>query len=158
MWIKLSKIGLNPNIPMKFGLGIMQLGFGYLVVLLGSMFATDFLVPLWTVALLYLLHTTGELFLSPIGLSMVTKLAPKHMTGTVMGAWFLSFAASNYVAAILATATGSLGEEGAAVISASESLILYTDVYTSMGLITIGIGLFLVLISKPLNKMMHGIT
>jgi POT family proton-dependent oligopeptide transporter len=158
MWIKLSKVGMNPNIPMKFGLGIMQLGLGYLVVLLGSMFATDFLVPLWTVALLYLLHTTGELFLSPIGLSMVTKLAPKHMTGTVMGAWFLSFAASNYVAAILATATGSLGEEGAAVISASESLILYTDVYTSMGLITIGIGLFLVLISKPLNKMMHGVT
>jgi POT family proton-dependent oligopeptide transporter len=160
MWIKLSKIGLNPNIPMKFGLGIMQLGFGYLIVLLGSMFATDFLVPLWTIAFLYLLHTTGELFLSPIGLSMVTKLAPKHMTGTVMGAWFLSFAGSNYVAAILATATGALGEggEGGAVVSASESLILYTDVYTSMGLITIGIGLFLVLISKPLNKMMHGVT
>ena len=160
MWIKLSKIGLNPNIPMKFGLGIMQLGFGYLIVLLGSMFATDYLVPLWTIAFLYLLHTTGELFLSPIGLSMVTKLAPKHMTGTVMGAWFLSFAGSNYVAAILATATGALGEggEGAAVVSASESLILYTDVYTSMGLITIGIGLFLVLISKPLNKMMHGVT
>ncbi len=158
MWIKLSKIGLNPNIPMKFGLGIMQLGLGYLVVLLGSMFAADYLVPLWTIAFLYLLHTTGELFLSPIGLSMVTKLAPKHMTGTVMGAWFLSFAGSNYVAAILAGATGSLGEEGAAVIPASESLILYTDVYTSMGLITIGIGLFLVLISKPLNKMMHGVT
>jgi POT family proton-dependent oligopeptide transporter len=158
MWIKLSKIGKNPSIPMKFGLGIMQLGLGYLVVNLGVMFSTDYLVPLWTLVLLYLLHTTGELFLSPIGLSMITKLAPKDMTGTMMGAWFLSFAYANWFASILAKATGFVegGEE--AVVSTSESLILYTDVYTSMGLITVGIGLFLVLISRPLNKLMHGVT
>src|SRR5690606_13551028 len=65
-----------------------------------------YLVPLWTIALLYFLHTTGELFISPIGLSMVTKLVPKDMTGTAMGAWFLSFAGANYVAAIIAMATG----------------------------------------------------
>ncbi|MFC2103053.1 peptide MFS transporter [Bacteroidota bacterium] len=157
MWIKLSKIGKNPSIPMKFGLGIMQLGLGYLVVNLGVMFSTDALVPLWTLILLYLLHTTGELFLSPIGLSMITKLAPKEMTGTMMGAWFLSFAYANWFASILAKATGVEEGVGAAVTSASESLILYTDVYTSMGLITVGIGLFLVLISKQLNKLMHGV-
>jgi POT family proton-dependent oligopeptide transporter len=61
-----------------------------------------YLVPLWTLILLYFLHTVGELFISPIGLSMVTKLVPKDMTGTAMGGWFRSFSASNFVAGIIA--------------------------------------------------------
>ncbi len=164
MWIKLSKIGKNPNIPAKFGLGILQLGLGYLVVYLasGMLPEGEYQVGLWTLALLYLLHTTGELFLSPIGLSMVTKLAPKHMTGTAMGGWFLSFAASNYVAGILATATGAShgggdGEEGA-VATAAQTLAQYVDVYTAMGLIAVGVGILLILLSKPINKLMHGVT
>lgn len=113
MWIKLQQRKINPSIAMKFGLGIIQLGLGYLVVLLGGMFLSEaYLVPLWTLAILYLLHTTGELFLSPIGLSMVTKLAPKKMTGTAMGGWFLSFAFANYAAAVIAMATGSEGHGG----------------------------------------------
>jgi len=113
MWIRLQKRKINPSIAMKFGLGIIQLGLGYLVVLLGGMFLSEaYLVPLWTLAILYLLHTTGELFLSPIGLSMVTKLAPKKMTGTAMGGWFLSFAFANYAAAVIAMATGSEGHGG----------------------------------------------
>ena len=163
MWIKLSNIGKNPSIPMKFGLGIIQLGLGYLVVYglqSSGLVSEAFQLPLFTLVLLYMLHTTGELFLSPIGLSMVTKLAPKHMTGTAMGGWFLSFAGANYVAAILAKATGSEehgggGEE--AVADAASTLATYVDVYTTMGLITVGIGLLLVLISKPLNKLTHGI-
>ncbi|HNE81792.1 MAG TPA: oligopeptide:H+ symporter, partial [Flavobacteriales bacterium] len=71
MWIKLKKSGNDPSIPMKFGLGILQLGLGYLVILLAAPLAVEYQVPLWTLALLYMLHTTGELFLSPIGLSMV---------------------------------------------------------------------------------------
>ena len=107
MWVALERMKRNPNIPLKFGLGIIQLGLGYLAVLFGALFLSDaYLVPIWTLALLYLLHTTGELFLSPIGLSMVTKLAPARLTGTAMGGWFLSFAFANYVAAIIATATG----------------------------------------------------
>jgi proton-dependent oligopeptide transporter, POT family len=113
MWIKLQQRKINPSIAMKFGLGIIQLGLGYLVVLLGGMFLSEaYLVPLWTLAILYLLHTTGELFLSPIGLSMVTKLAPKKITGTAMGGWFLSFAFANYAAAVIAMATGSGGHGG----------------------------------------------
>ena len=159
MWIKLSAINKNPNIPAKFGLGIIQLGLGYLVVIIGNLFATDSLVPLLTLVFLYMLHTTGELFLSPIGLSMVTKLAPKNMTGTLMGAWFLSLSASMYVAALLAKLTGS-GEGGGGtdhVVDKVDSLAGYVSVYGKMGLITVGIGLFLLIISKPLNKMMHGI-
>lgn len=158
MWIRLSKIGKNPNIPMKFGLGIVQLGLGYLVILIGNQFVDDaFRMPLFTLALLYMLHTTGELFLSPIGLSMVTKLAPKAMTGTVMGAWFLSIAGANYVAALLAQLTGASHGETGEVLSPAQSLAQYVDIYSNMGFITVGIGLILVVFSKPLNKLMHGV-
>jgi len=157
MWVWLSRIGKNPNIPMKFGLGIVQLGLGYLIIYVGLPFVSpDFKMPLMTLALLYMLHTTGELFISPIGLSMVTKLAPANMTGTVMGAWFLSIAGANYVAALIAKLTG--GEHGGGEpATAADSFNTYVDIYTQMGLITVGIGLVLVLLSKPLNKLMHGV-
>jgi proton-dependent oligopeptide transporter, POT family len=156
MWVYLSKVGKNPNIPMKFGLGIIQLGLGYLVVQIAPV-SEEFLVPLWTLALLYFLHTTGELFISPIGLSMVTKLVPKDMTGTAMGAWFLSFAGSNYVAALIAKLTGAHGEGAELVQDAATTLATYTDVYSTMGMVTVGIGVFLLLISGFLNRMMHGV-
>lgn len=107
MWVKLSKIGKNPSIPMKFALGILQLGLGFLVTLIGLSMESDFQVPLLTLVILYMLHTTGELFLSPIGLSMVTKLAPKHMAGTAMGGWFLSFAIANLLGGYIASMTGA---------------------------------------------------
>ncbi|MBC8426665.1 MFS transporter [bacterium] len=185
LWVRLSRIGRNPSIPMKFGLGIVQLGLGYLVLLIGNALAgPEAMVPLMIVGLMYLLHTTGELFLSPIGLSMVTKLAPKKMTGSAMGAWFLSFAFSMYVAAALAKLTGAVGAEEvveaavgtgggfataaydslgapvseiATLIDPVESLATYVDVFGGMGWVTVGIGLVLVLLSRPLNKMMHGV-
>ena len=111
MWIKLTKIGKNPSIPLKFAFGIIQLGLGFLVAKLAFSFADDsFQVPLLTIVLLYLLHTTGELFLSPIGLSMVTKLAPKKIAGTAMGAWFLSFAIANLLGGQIATLTSEKEE------------------------------------------------
>ncbi|MFK7971587.1 MAG: peptide MFS transporter [Bacteroidia bacterium] len=106
MWVKLTKIGKNPSIPMKFALGIFQLGLGFLVAYVGFKFQSDNLVPILTLVFLYLLHTTGELFLSPIGLSMVTKLSPKKIAGTAMGAWFLSFAIANFVGGKIAALTG----------------------------------------------------
>jgi POT family proton-dependent oligopeptide transporter len=161
LWVKLDRINKNPSIPMKFGLGILQLGAGYLLLLVGaSLVGDDYKVPLLVLGVMYLLHTTGELFLSPIGLSMVTKLAPKHMTGAVMGAWFLSFAFSNYLAAMLAKLSGAGGEGGGEeleALSPQESLETYVDLYSQMGWITVGIGVFLVLLSRPLNKMMHGV-
>ena len=106
MWVKLSKIGKNPNIPLKFAFGIFQLGLGFLLTYVGFQLSTDNLVPIFILILLYMLHTTGELFLSPIGLSMVTKLSPKNMAGTAMGAWFLSFAIANLLGGQIATLTG----------------------------------------------------
>ncbi len=107
MWVKLSKMGKNPNIPMKFAFGIFQLGLGFLLTYVGYQLAENNMVPILILVFLYMLHTTGELFLSPIGLSMVTKLSPKKMAGTAMGAWFLSFAIANLLGGQIAALTGS---------------------------------------------------
>jgi POT family proton-dependent oligopeptide transporter len=156
MWVKLDKIGKNPSIPMKFSLGIFQLGLGFLVTLIGMQFVDNFQVPLLTLVFLYMLHTTGELFLSPIGLSMVTKLAPLKIAATAMGGWFLSFSIANYLAGGIASLTGA--EEGAAHYTIAEGLDVYIGVFSTLGIVLIGFAILIALISKPLNKLMHGIT
>lgn len=155
MWVKLSAIGKNPSIPMKFSLGILQLGLGFLVTIIGLQFETDLKVPLLTLVFLYLLHTTGELFLSPIGLSMVTKLAPKNISGTAMGGWFLSFAMANYLAGAIAGLTGA--EEGAEALSMAEGLDKYIGTFSTIGLVLVGFAILIALLARPLNKMMHGV-
>jgi proton-dependent oligopeptide transporter, POT family len=157
MWVKLDKIGKNPSIPMKFSLGILQLGVGFLLTIVGLQFVDDAaMVPLLTLVALYLLHTSGELFLSPIGLSMVTKLAPKDIAGTAMGGWFLSFAIANYAGGLIATLTGGHGggEEG---IDAMASLHTYIDVFSTLGMVLVAFAVLIALLSGPLNKLMHGV-
>ena len=115
---------------------------------------------MWTLVGLYFFHTVGELFLSPIGLSMVTKLAPSNMTGELMGAWFLSFAGSNYVAgSILAPLTGTGGHGGgeAPEMTTQQSLDQYVDVFIQFGWIAIICGGIVLLLSPFLNKLLHGI-
>jgi len=157
MWVKLSAIGKNPSIPIKFALGILQLGAGFLVTLVAVNFAEDFKVPLITLVLLYMLHTTGELFLSPIGLSMVTKLAPKSMAGTAMGGWFLSFAIANFVAGKIAALTGAEGTEVGAEIDMGAQLEQYTSIFGNIGYVLVAFAILIILGSKPLNKLMHGV-
>jgi len=164
MWIALDKRGLNPNIPLKFGIGIMFVAVGFLLVIPGVAMAGDSaLVPLLILAFLYMFHTTGELFLSPIGLSMVTKLAPKHMVGTVMGAWFLTFAGANYLAALIAAQMsvggghGGGGGEETAALTAQETLPIYAETFTTIGWAVLAIGAVLSVLSFWLNKMMHGV-
>lgn len=157
MWIKLSKAGKNPSIPMKFALGIFQLGLGFLVTLLGLQFADEsFQVPLLTLVFLYMLHTTGELFLSPIGLSMVTKLSPKSFSGTAMGAWFLSFAIANYVGGKIAAMTGGHGDSGEA-LTVEEGLANYTEIFSTIGYVLLGIAVLIAILNKPLKNLMHGV-
>lgn len=156
MWIKLSKIGKNPSIPLKFAFGIIQLALGFLVTKVGLQFVNDaYQVPLLTLVFLYLLHTTGELFLSPIGLSMVTKLAPKEVAGTAMGAWFLSNAVANYTAGQIATLTG--GHGGEEKLSAAEGLAKYIDVFSTIGFVLLAIAVIIILLNKPIKKLMHGV-
>jgi POT family proton-dependent oligopeptide transporter len=156
MWIKLASIGRNPSIPMKFALGILQLALGFLVTQVGLQFVNEsFQVPLLTLFFLYLLHTTGELFLSPIGLSMVTKLSPKSIAGTAMGAWFLSFAIANYVGGKIASLTG--GHAGGEALTPAEGLDKYISVFSNIGFVLIGIAVLIALFNKPLKKLMHGV-
>lgn len=157
MWVKLSAIGKNPSIPLKFAFGIIQLALGFLVTKVGMMFVNEaFQVPLLTLVFLYLLHTTGELFLSPIGLSMVTKLSPKNIAGTAMGAWFLSFAMANYVGGKIAALTGGHGDSGE-VLSPAEGLTKYVDIFSTIGFVLLGIAVLIIIFSKPLQKLMHGV-
>lgn len=155
MWVKLAARGKNPSIPMKFAYGILQLGLGFLVTLIGLQFESDFQVPLLTLVFLYMLHTTGELFLSPIGLSMVTKLAPKSISGTAMGGWFLSFAMANYLAGAIAALTGA--EEGGEVLGLGEGLEKYIDTFSTIGIVLVIFAVLIAVLSKPLNKLMHGV-
>lgn len=162
MWVKLSEAGKNPSIPMKFAYGILQLGIGFLITLVGMQFVNEsFQVPLLTLVFLYMLHTTGELFLSPIGLSMVTKLSPKSMAGTAMGGWFLSFAMANYLAGAIASLMGSEGHGGssseAAEVNLEAGLTTYIETFSTIGLILIGFAILIALFRKPLNKLMHGV-
>ena len=90
VWIKLSNANKEPAAPYKFGMGLVLLGLGFLALNLGGASATAGMIPAMFMVLLYLLHTIGELTLSPVGLSLVTKLSPRHMVGFLMGIWLLS--------------------------------------------------------------------
>lgn len=157
MWVKLAKIGKDPSIPLKFAFGIIQLALGFLVTMVGMMFVNDaYQVPLLTLFFLYMLHTTGELFLSPIGLSMVTKLSPKSIAGTAMGAWFLSFAMANYAGGKIAALTGGHSDSGEA-LTLEQGLEQYISIFSTIGFVLLGIALVIIIFSKPLQKLMHGV-
>lgn len=157
MWVKLSKMGKNPSIPLKFAFGIIQLAAGFLVTKVGFMFVdAEFQVPLLTLVVLYLLHTTGELFLSPIGLSMVTKLSPKNIAATAMGGWFLSFAIANYVGGKIASVTGGHSNT-AGEVDAAVGLANYIDVFSTIGYVLVAFAVLIILFSGSLNKLMHGV-
>ena len=156
-WVWLSKRGWEPSTPMKFAIALIQLGMGFLLMVFGAGFATDAgtMALIWLV-LLYLLHTTGELCLSPVGLSMVTKLSVPRVVGMMMGVWFLASAAGNFVSGVIAGMTGS-HTVGGEVVDKAASLARYMDVYQSAGLICIAIGVVAILVVPLLKRGMHGI-
>ncbi|HXV74189.1 MAG TPA: peptide MFS transporter, partial [Sphingomonadales bacterium] len=157
MWVWLAKRGWEPSIPVKFALALMQLGLGFLVLVFGASFAdsTAQVAMVW-LALAYLLHSTGELCLSPVGLSMITKLSVARLVGLMMGVWFLSSSFAQYVGGWIAAlaATETVGGE---VIDRAAALATYIGVFETVGLISIGVGLFLLAISPILKKAMHGV-
>ncbi len=140
---------------MKFALGLAQAGLGFGVLVLGASFAgADGHVALSFLVLAYFLHTTGELCLSPIGLSAMTKLAPAAMVGFVMGAWFLATAAAQYLAALMAKMASV--KETAAAMAPQATLPLYTELFAVLALIGIGAGVIMALLSPFLTRRMHG--
>mgnify|MGYP001218348493 FL=1 len=157
MWIKLRNKGKEPSTPMKFVLGLSLLAAGFAFIVLGSKyFATEGLVPVVFLVLMYLFHTMGELNLSPVGLSMITKLSPKKAVGFVMGAWFLSIALANKMAGLIGelTASDDLGETA----SKTETLAVYSNTYLIWGVAVVGgAALILLLLVPKLRKWMNGI-
>lgn len=153
LWVWLEVRKRNPSIPTKFGLGLVQVGLGFGVCLMAiASFESNSTAMFLSLFLVYLFHTTGELCISPVGLSMVTKLAPAHMTGMVMGAWFLSISMGNYVAGLFSALAG-----GSAPAGEGAPLSGYTAAYTPILYLSVGAGVLLLILSKPLNKLMHGI-
>ncbi len=158
LWGFLGARGKDPSAPVKFSLGLLQLGLGFVALWFGAQNANGMgMVGVSWLLLGYLLHTTGELCLSPVGLSMVTKLAPARLVSTVMGAWFLATAFSNLLASFIAMFTSvGHGEGGEASIPVPlETVNIYGDVFGQIGLVAIASSLVLFLMSGKLTKMMH---
>jgi len=150
LWTTLGRKGLEPSAPAKFGLGIVQLGIGFLVLVAGSAAAGDSMVPVLFIFLIYLFHTTGELCLSPVGLSAMNRLAPVHLASLIMGTWFFASATGNFAAGLISAATGS---EAASGEGAGREVVM--AVYSQIGWIAIGVGIAVVVISPLIKKLMH---
>ena len=158
LWSLLGARGREPNTSLKFALGLLQLGAGFGALWYGAQVADDRgMVSMSWLLLGYLLHTTGELCLSPVGLSMVTKLSPKRLVSTAMGAWFLATAFSSYLAAIIATFTGvGHGADSIGVPIPIETVNVYGDVFGTIGLAAVASAVLLALISPVLTRWTHG--
>jgi POT family proton-dependent oligopeptide transporter len=149
IWVKMGS--KNPSIPRKFGLGLIFNGLAFLLLMfaLSSLVDAETLkIPFWTLFMVYVIQSVGELCLSPIGLSMTTKLAPARLTGLAMGGWFLSIAIGNNLSGIFASSVS--GEGGMTVASAHAG---YTFGFWAL----LGSGVLLFLIAPLVNRLMHGV-
>ncbi|MEY3017681.1 MAG: hypothetical protein RL336_816 [Pseudomonadota bacterium] len=157
LWIFLAKRGLEPSTPVKFGLGIIQAGLGFAALVYGAQHPDEMSkVAAYWLVLAYFLHTTGELCLSPVGLSAVTKLAVPSVVGVMMGSWFLATAYSEMVAAQIAK-IASIHTVSGAVTDVSAALASYTELFEKLTYVGVGFGLLLVVASPLLKKHMHGV-
>jgi len=148
LWTALGRKGLEPSTPAKFALALAQVGLGFLVFAWGAnLVGVGVMTPVIFVFLIYLLHTTGELCLSPVGLSAMNRLAPKFMASLIMGAWFYMTAVGNFVAGKIGEATGGEGGE------MSKELTL--AIYSQIGWITIGVSIVVLALSPIVKKWMH---
>ncbi len=151
IWKKLKESDMEPSAPMKFAIGTILLGLGFFAFPLGGLFAEAGMVPMMFLMLAYLLHTLGELCLSPVGLSLVTKLAPKQIIGFVMGFWFLSSSLAHLLGKFIAQ------ETDAGDLNPVEALETFNGVFFNVGLLAVIAGLVLVLISPKIKNWMHNV-
>ncbi len=147
LWTTLAKKGVEPSAPAKFALALVQVGLGFVVFVLLAHGGSTAATPVLAVFLIYLLHTTGELCLSPVGLSAMNRLAPLHLASFIMGAWFYMTAVGNFVAGKIGEATG--GESGAMTQDGTLAI------YWKIGLIAIVIGVVVLALSPLVKRWMH---
>ncbi len=155
LWAFLGRQGRDPNTSLKFALALVQVGLGFWLLVWGASFADEYYrVPLIFLAGAYLLHTTGELCLSPVGLSMITKLSPAAFVSFMMGGWFLSSSAAHYAAGIIAQFTATETVAGQ-VLDPAGALASYTRVFWEIGLWAIVLGVGLGAASFFLKRLAH---
>jgi POT family proton-dependent oligopeptide transporter len=150
IWVWMAKRNANPSIPRKFGLGLLFNGLAFLLLMfaLASLVGDEGKIPFWTLFAAYIIQVLGELCLSPIGLSMVTKLAPVRLVGLGMGGWFLSTGIGNNLSGIFASVVS--GETGMTTTSALSG---YTFGFWAL----VGSGAVLFLIAPLIQRLMHGV-
>ena len=144
-WLWLAKRGWEPSAPAKFAVGVVLVGFGFLVLVGGAKAAGPGATPVLFIFLIYLIHTMGELCLSPVGLSAMNRLAPAQMASLIMGAWFFASATGNFAAGLISAATGG---EGGGVDRVME-------VYSNVGWLAVGVGVLMLVIAPLIRKLMH---
>ena len=149
-WVALARRNREPSIARKFGLGLIGNGAAFLLLMVALTYLVDAgnKIPFWTLFMVYVIQALGELCLSPIGLSMVTKLAPARLVGFAMGGWFLSIATGNNMSGVFAGWVS--GDTG---ISAQSALYGYTWGFWAL----VGSGVLLILIAPLISKLMHGV-
>lgn len=154
LWIWLSKRKIEPATPTKFGIAMIIIGLGYIIfawgVSLDQSAAKSFI---WLV-FIYFSLSWAELFIIPVGLSMVTKMSVARIVGMVMGTWFLFMAVGNYMAGWISSLMGGGGH---GIESAQLDMAVTMDVYTTIGYVSVCVGIFIFLMTPLLKKGMHGI-
>ena len=157
LWGWLARRDAEPSIPVKFALALVGVGAGFLLLVVGASHAgADARVGLWWLAGLYVVHSLAELCISPVGLSMITKLSIARITGLMMGVWFLSISVAQYVAGAVAQ-VASVATVGGEVTNPRISLETYVAVFSHIGWAAMAIGLVLLALSRPLKRLMHGV-
>jgi POT family proton-dependent oligopeptide transporter len=156
IWTWLGRRGRDPNPVLKFALGLLLVGASYFVIVAAAPFAgAGFKVPLLVLALAYLAQTSGELCLSPVGLSQMTKLAPPVLISTLMATWFLGTSGAQVLAAKIAQATAS-ETIGGQVLDPGKSLATYVHVFTMIGSWGLAAGVLFLVLAPFLKHWAHG--
>ena len=158
LWSFLAKHSWEPSTTVKFAMGLLQLGLGFGVFWYGAQQANERgMVWMGWLFLGYLLHTSGELCLSPVGLSMVTRLSPTRLVSTVMGVWFLATAFSQYLAGIIALFTGvSHDNEGGGYIPPPQDTVhVYGDVFGKIAVAALASAVLCFVLAPLINRWMH---
>ena len=158
LWGALARRGREPSIPVKFGFALVGVGLGFFVLVFAGRFdaSGDYRVSVWWLVLLYFFHSAAELCISPVGLSMITKLAMARIVGMMMGVWFLSISFAQYIAGAVAQ-VASVETVGGQITNARVSLETYLGVFQTIGLVAVAAGIVLLLVSPLLKRLMHGV-
>jgi POT family proton-dependent oligopeptide transporter len=151
-WVWLAKRNLNPSIPLKFASGLIQLALGFLIMVGAAKLVLSGMkngqpgqvLPTWLI-FTYLLHTMGEICLSPVGLSSVTKLSPPRFVGQMMGTWFMAASLGNLLAGLMA---GKFRDD---------AVEQFPDLYMQVVITSAGVGLLLLIFAVPLRRLAVGV-